>query len=577
MAGSDDPSWCWSRSKFRRCGRREPPRARRGAARSARTSFRGSGACSWDGALQDDAEILALLKTTRAALPSLEARIAELHPYDAPEVVALEPAHVEARYLARRSGAASDRPVRRAPRRPGGRWRARAQRPSRAASRSASSRGALFLALLFWPGLDPLQRRVAATTALSASIWLTVAIPVGAAKSIPAMLFPRLGVMPAKEVAPIYLRRPRDALPGRLRRRPGPRAPGGASADRALRRPDDRLLAPPAGARLHGGVGVPLHVDQQHGDDAPDAAGRGAVLARADEEDGAGRADPRFAWCLLRGSRVRILGGRDGDPVARLRTRCSSASSRIDSRRAPSSPSASGSCASRRCRCCSSRSPGLLTRVVYRFTDPRSEGAAEAVAEERAALEPMSTPRSAGWRPSSRPRRCSGSSARRPSRVDRRPWMVAPAARPRSGGRGVVRPAQERHQRRDGRDPHGGAAVRAALGRARRGRRPLEEAGHRYLIFGGLPRNSPGRSSSSSAAASLAQGFKVSGLDAVIGGTVGPLIEGLPVVRLERGRPRGALRQPAHRGDVQHRDDRRAAASDGRRGRPGRRWTCSWS
>lgn len=55
---------------------------------------------SWDGALQDDAEILALLKTTRAALPSLEARIAELHPYDTPEVVALEPAHVEARYLA---------------------------------------------------------------------------------------------------------------------------------------------------------------------------------------------------------------------------------------------------------------------------------------------------------------------------------------------------------------------------------------------------------------------------------------------------------------------------------------------
>ncbi|MEE2941452.1 MAG: divalent-cation tolerance protein CutA [Planctomycetota bacterium] len=55
---------------------------------------------SWEGAVQDDAEVLALVKSTRAALPALEARIAALHPYDTPEVVALEPAHVEARYLA---------------------------------------------------------------------------------------------------------------------------------------------------------------------------------------------------------------------------------------------------------------------------------------------------------------------------------------------------------------------------------------------------------------------------------------------------------------------------------------------
>ena len=66
--------------------------------------------------------------------------------------------------------------------------------------------GALFFALLFWPGLDPLQRRVAATTALTAALWLTVAIPVGAASLLPAVLFPLLGVMPAKDVAPIYLR-----------------------------------------------------------------------------------------------------------------------------------------------------------------------------------------------------------------------------------------------------------------------------------------------------------------------------------------------------------------------------------
>ena len=55
---------------------------------------------SWDGTVQDDSEVLALVKATRSALPGLEARILELHPYDTPEVVALEPAHVEARYLA---------------------------------------------------------------------------------------------------------------------------------------------------------------------------------------------------------------------------------------------------------------------------------------------------------------------------------------------------------------------------------------------------------------------------------------------------------------------------------------------
>ena len=49
---------------------------------------------------QDDAEILALVEDDEGRALALEARIAELHPYDTPEVVALEPAHVEARYLA---------------------------------------------------------------------------------------------------------------------------------------------------------------------------------------------------------------------------------------------------------------------------------------------------------------------------------------------------------------------------------------------------------------------------------------------------------------------------------------------
>ncbi len=71
---------------------------------------------------------------------------------------------------------------------------------------------ALFAALLWAPGLflglslDPMQRKVAAVSALTATFWLTVAIPVGAASLLPAALFPLLGVLPAREVAPNYLR-----------------------------------------------------------------------------------------------------------------------------------------------------------------------------------------------------------------------------------------------------------------------------------------------------------------------------------------------------------------------------------
>jgi len=66
----------------------------------------------------------------------------------------------------------------------------------------------LFAALLLWPGLplDGPQRRVAAVTALTATWWITVALPVGATALVPAVLFPMLGVMTAKEVAPVYMR-----------------------------------------------------------------------------------------------------------------------------------------------------------------------------------------------------------------------------------------------------------------------------------------------------------------------------------------------------------------------------------
>jgi len=65
----------------------------------------------------------------------------------------------------------------------------------------------LFLALLFLPGdsLDPVQRRVAAVTALTAVWWIMAVLPIGATSLIPAALFPLLGVLGAREVAPMYL------------------------------------------------------------------------------------------------------------------------------------------------------------------------------------------------------------------------------------------------------------------------------------------------------------------------------------------------------------------------------------
>ena len=42
----------------------------------------------WQGAVSDEAETLALIKTTREAEGALRARLVELHPYEVPEVVA---------------------------------------------------------------------------------------------------------------------------------------------------------------------------------------------------------------------------------------------------------------------------------------------------------------------------------------------------------------------------------------------------------------------------------------------------------------------------------------------------------
>lgn len=46
----------------------------------------------WEGAVETDEEVLLLAKTAPARVQALIARIVELHPYDVPEVVALEAA-----------------------------------------------------------------------------------------------------------------------------------------------------------------------------------------------------------------------------------------------------------------------------------------------------------------------------------------------------------------------------------------------------------------------------------------------------------------------------------------------------
>lgn len=54
----------------------------------------------WQDAIQDDAESLAIIKTTADRYAALAARIAELHPYEVPEIIALPLAGGHPPYLA---------------------------------------------------------------------------------------------------------------------------------------------------------------------------------------------------------------------------------------------------------------------------------------------------------------------------------------------------------------------------------------------------------------------------------------------------------------------------------------------
>ena len=53
----------------------------------------------WEGEVNEDAEVLLIIKTTAERLPELEAALNSLHPSETPEFVALEPGHISAPYL----------------------------------------------------------------------------------------------------------------------------------------------------------------------------------------------------------------------------------------------------------------------------------------------------------------------------------------------------------------------------------------------------------------------------------------------------------------------------------------------
>ena len=53
----------------------------------------------WDDAVEEGRETLLVIKTAAGRLDALERHVKSTHPYDTPEFVALETAHVEASYL----------------------------------------------------------------------------------------------------------------------------------------------------------------------------------------------------------------------------------------------------------------------------------------------------------------------------------------------------------------------------------------------------------------------------------------------------------------------------------------------
>ena len=53
----------------------------------------------WEGEVKNDAEVLLIIKTTAGQLDALEEAVNAQHPYEVPELIALDPAKVSAPYL----------------------------------------------------------------------------------------------------------------------------------------------------------------------------------------------------------------------------------------------------------------------------------------------------------------------------------------------------------------------------------------------------------------------------------------------------------------------------------------------
>ncbi len=54
----------------------------------------------WNGQIEQAAEVLGIFKTTSDAYPALAEALASMHPYEVPEIVALQPVAVADAYLA---------------------------------------------------------------------------------------------------------------------------------------------------------------------------------------------------------------------------------------------------------------------------------------------------------------------------------------------------------------------------------------------------------------------------------------------------------------------------------------------
>ncbi|MBI5431899.1 MAG: divalent-cation tolerance protein CutA [Planctomycetes bacterium] len=61
----------------------------------------------WRGAVEEAREALLVVKTTAARYPELERALVELHPYELPECIALQPAAVAPKYAAWLAGEVS--------------------------------------------------------------------------------------------------------------------------------------------------------------------------------------------------------------------------------------------------------------------------------------------------------------------------------------------------------------------------------------------------------------------------------------------------------------------------------------